>query len=839
MRLLSAVLLALAVAASWAPGAQAEDEPPAAARSAVVVLDRGADARKGSAFDAANALRIWKSLEAQGVATRLLAAGIRNSGATELADVPPTRAGLAALAQDARYAFAGPTDVRAALAWALESAPTGPVDLVLLGPWSPTSKPKTRDSKKAKGEDADPLAGTIARWNAKAPKGSRVLSVGAGPGRAVLKDARGFAGDGRLVIGFSKPEATTKGFSPLPRVGQPAALLEATVQIIGDLLRMGPRARGTEQGAPALRARSDITEDELTTTATAGLHKVVVGRRPIDGRTVTITFQRATAKDLHWLAPAPEALTLRWDKLAPDARLVGPDEAAVPTFTAVDVAAGAPVSVSYRLLRTLAGRTPAWKVAAEAGKLPPGLTVGIGDEVRTTPEIAETEIRVVFTPAAGKPLEAQGVITLSADGMPEVLRLPFEIRVPQGRATLRAQVRDAALPPAAADKLTTISVVAENANVPAAIQIVARCDGGQERWLRARVTSPGGDVATWRLDKALVLDVGVERTLAFDVLPGSPVELAWPCLVTLTPKAIDGMALSGEAVITIRQRRPRIVLIGTAPEYRLEDETIVADTPLVLQLDADGGDGDWLLALRSVAPSVRQSGEAPIGWQAVTRGEGMWHLVPTGRWSGPTPSIFSPREVPLELEISWSEGGAPGKVGIPVNVPARWGKRGFLLVALAAMALLIALMTMTFMRTPPVSGTLLYTIDGLGGAVGRLDLAPVGRRVRTITADEKGRLSIAGGGEVIGKIRPTRVGGMLEYADAMGSRERRLLVDGLSLRTDRHLVRYVSGRAAAAADAPLDVPDLLGPEYDIETGRVGDSGDEASGGQAAPGAQGD
>lgn len=76
-------------------------------------------------------------------------------------------------------------------------------------------------------------------------------------------------------------------------------------------------------------------------------------------------------------------------------------------------------------------------------------------------------------------------------------------------------------------------------------------------------------------------------------------------------------------------------------------------------------------------------------------------------------------------------------------------------------------------------------------------------------------------------MRPTRVGTMLEYLDVSGTKERRLLVDGVSLRLGRHLVRYVYGRPGAdeATPTPPAGDDLLGPEYDIASGRI-DSLDE-------------
>ena len=54
MRLPGAVLLVLVLSASGARGAVAEDEPASertAARRTILVIDRGADARKGAAFD--------------------------------------------------------------------------------------------------------------------------------------------------------------------------------------------------------------------------------------------------------------------------------------------------------------------------------------------------------------------------------------------------------------------------------------------------------------------------------------------------------------------------------------------------------------------------------------------------------------------------------------------------------------------------------------------------------------------------------------------------------------------------------------------------------------------
>ena len=248
----------------------------------------------------------------------------------------------------------------------------------------------------------------------------------------------------------------------------------------------------------------------------------------------------------------------------------------------------------------------------------------------------------------------------------------------------------------------------------------------------------------------------------------------------------------------------------------------------MLTLDADGGDGDWLVNLLETQPVVRVGGDAPIGWQAVSRGAGTWHVVPAGRWTGAEPGIFEDETLTIGLTFEWPAGDAPPPASLPVRIPARWGRKGFLLVGFAGLALLLALTVLGWMRTPAVKGTLLYTVDGLGSTVGRLDLVPVKRGTKPVTSDAKGRLTVAGDGEAIAKVRATRVGGMLEYTDPEGGRERRLLVDGMSLRLGRHLVRYVSGRAheVDSSQAPTEVPDLLGPEYDIESGRIDALDDE-------------
>ncbi|MDA1193941.1 MAG: hypothetical protein O2894_02040 [Planctomycetota bacterium] len=801
---IAALLLTLAASA------RAEDEAPV--RQAVVVLDRGTAARTGHRTDASNALRIWLSLAGRGLDLRLVAAGVDAEGETVLDDVSPTKPGLEGLAREPTYDFRGPTDPRAALAEALDRAGEAPIDLVLLGPFGA-----------AAGEDAKPrpaLVDAIKRWNAEAPDGSRVLAVRMAPkALARLEGVRGLTATGRLIVGFGEPTVSTQPFSPF---GQAATGMEARVRLLVDVLALEERV---EHGS-VLAATSDVPRDRVEVDATAGLHTFVLTRQPADGRDATLSFvRRSKDADVTWLVDRPRPLSFRWEALASEARLERTEGGPAAPFAALDVEVGAPKTVLLRLQRTLTGPPPAWRVAAAAGELPAGLTVEVGPEARLSTEIGESEVRITFSAQAGQPVAASGTLVLSAEGVETAATLPYEIRVRPGRVTLTCTVAPTALPVAAADTPSVLRLVPSNANVPPTLNVRATCDGGQEAWLTGLLRSPIGTVTRWDLTAPLVLDVDQERTLEFELDPDAPAELIWPCAVTLTPESTAGLEVEGEAVLVIDKRKPRIELGGPPPSYHVEDRTLRADGDFVLRLEPDGGDGEWLLELLKTPPTLR-SRTGTIGWQAVPRGQGVWHVVPSGEWTGAEPTIFRDQEAYVEVEIDWALGSSPGTLEVPVVVPARWGKRGFVLVSLALMALLLALLVVGYMRTPPVKGVLLYTVEGLDSTVGRLDLAAVGRRTRLIVADDHGKLSVAKQGDAIARVRPTRVGGMLEYMDVTGQRERRLLVDGVSLRLGRHLVRFVYGRRAGDADAaPPAGEDLLGPEFNLESGRIDALGD--------------
>ena len=821
--LLAVLSFAATVPVLLLPATQCAAEAPG---TLVVVLDRGHAADRGAAADAGNALRIVEAAGARGLETLVLALGSNARGRSVTTNPEATAAGLEALGEDADYSFRGPSDARTALRRALAAhADGGRLTVVLLGPFDAMS-PKARSPKgvspkavspKAVSPEDDEGVKDLEHWNENAAADSRFLPIGLGAqALKSLAGARGLPKAGHLVLGMGKPEVTVTPFSPLPAEAPPPEALTARVQLLVDVLRLGG------DGAPAavVALSSDVAEDRIATKTLAGLHDFTIRRRQRDGRLATLTFKPAAADGIVWLCDTPEPVTYRWDRLRPDVLLLGPKGQAAPAFAAVDAEAGTPVVSAYRLRRSRTGPAPAWRVSYEGGTPPDGLEVEVGDEVQTSPEIAESEVRITFRAQPATPLEGKGTLVLSADGMEESLRVPYDVRVQPGAAALEIVARPQALPAAAADRNSTLHVVAKNGNVPTRVQLRAACETGHEEALSALVRGPDGDTSTWSLKEPFSIRVGVEHQLAFQFDSPAPTAWPWPCKIDIEMVPAPGLDAEGRGTISIRLRRPQLALIDPEFSFELVDGKLVMEKPIQLRLDGDGGDGDWLLALMQTEPTLKAEGDAISGWKAVGKGPGVWEIVPRGEWNGPTPKVFTDHEVRVGLTVNWPAGAAPGRLEVPVLITPRWGVKGYIFVGLAAAAVLLGLMILFQMRSVSVEGTLIYTVEGLDGTVGRLDLAPIGRRSTHVRADERGRLSLGKEGEIVARIWPTRVGGMLEHVDAKGHRERRLLVDGLSLRAGRHILRYMSGRAAEAAAAPEPVPDLLGEEYDIESGRV-------------------
>jgi hypothetical protein len=718
-------------------------------RALLVVLDRGAGAESSAEGDAGNALRILGQAARQGRPATLLALGRSAKGRVVSTQVEPDAAGLQALAEDENYAFRGDSDARVALQRA-QAAHKGsePMDVVLLGPFAEApAEDEGEDAaaeateKEAKAEAA--RAALVAAWNEKAPAGSRVLPIGiSNEALETLQGTEGLASTGFLVPGMEAPRLSIFPFSPLRHPPAAPAPLVAEAQVLVDVLRLGTAT----EIPPLLEMLSDVKEDRITTTMLEGRHTFHLERAQGDGRIAALRFRPAPTQSVIWLCDVPETLSFRWEALEPDAQLVGPNDETPPTFAAIDVEVGAPYASAFRVRRSRVGPTPAWRASFPDGAAPEGLRVEIGDETRVSDEIAETEVRVSLTARPATPLQAKGRIAIRADGWEQDLLLPFEVRVRPGVARLVVVAQPHALPRAATDAPSTLEVRAVNANTPASLRVQATSAGNQSSWLAALLEAPDGTQRQVPLSEPFAVEVGVLYKLRLARLPAAPTDLDWPAELTLSLVPTPGVEIDDRQVappLGVRVRRPRLVQVGRTPRYDVVDGTVSATGALRLRLDPDGADGDTALAWMQTEPRLRVAGDTPIGWKTVGSGPGEWTIVPAGTWSGPPPGIFEPKTLTIALQIEWPVGDAPGPFDLSMQIAPKWGGKGFLLIGLAGAAVLLGISVMFLMRSAPVRGTLIYTVDGLEGTVGRLDLAPVGRRTSAVTADERGRLSWA------------------------------------------------------------------------------------------------
>ncbi|MHC5009510.1 MAG: hypothetical protein ACYTG6_01015 [Planctomycetota bacterium] len=786
----------------------------ARAAEVLVVLDRGSDAQGSAERDAQRAVRLSEALERNGHDVRLVVYGTRPDGRPRIAYVrgEPAKALPEQVAREG-WQFEGPTDPRTALARAFRlHVSREPLWLVLVGPFAGVPA-QVEDGRRA--------------WNERAPAASRILPIGLTPealGR--IEEARGLVRKGEIVLGAGPALARTEPFSPL-REDDDAPPLEAVIEVPLDVVPVGmPRdlALLLAQGDPETDDLADLGRDDEA----ASVARFRLRRSLADGRKTTVSFRPNDALDnVLWLGALPASVEITWRDLVPDARLRSAEGGAAGPFTSLETVFDAPRVVRYRLVRTNTGPAPAWVLTAASGERPEGFSMALGPEV-VEEGLVTTEVRIAFVAARGPPFETRGTLRLSAPGHPAAFDVPYHVEVPPGRVTVVLERPDGvlALPPAAADPTWQVGVEAGNANAPDRVQLALEVAPPElASHVTARLDPPGRRVRAGETFFAVVGEVISARLESGTAPPGAEGTARF---VLVQAAAVLGAEVEPAPV---RVRRPRLVADTSVARYRVEDGHVVADRPLRVHVDPDGGDGAWRRALYDTAPTTEV--DAPVGWQWESPSPGAWTLVPVGPWRGARRDLFRARTEPYRARVAWSGGPAPGAVELTVEVPPRWGAAGWVLVGLAGLALVLVGVAVVAHRTPRVTGSLLYAAKGLEGAVGRLDLSGVGRRRRAVVADARGRLALGGPGREILVIRPTRVGGILEVPPrGKGAEgERRLLVDGLSLQVGRHRVRYVSGRPSEE-DLRLEipeVPDLLGPEYDLAGGRIDALAPEAPG----------
>lgn len=835
---------------------------PASADDAVVVLDRGRGARAEAHRHEQQALRVVRALEARDVETRLVLYGTRPDGrvrASSLSGDLEDRIARAGAKEGWRYE--GATDPRHALEASVEDYDgAGPLVVVLLGPFGAeaTSAPggddgesTGDDEEEANGDPAGDRASgdgaaadsaaaeALAAWESRAPPTVRVFAPDVSSQRlALIGEARGVVTAGGIVLACGDPVGAPAPWSPLATSDEERSL-GATVHVPLELLAIGdaPRerlfaaassdGRGTLEWVQPASPSGEAGEEGVTFSVTRAL----VSDDPAT-RIETVSFSVVEDPRWLWLTDPPQPRTIQWTSLRPDARIAWfadadgriPVDAARP-LDASPLHVGSPVTRLCRMEHTRVGTDPIWRVAVVDGDLPAGWSVEPGDVVNLTDEVARRDLVIRIEPHPGDPGTWQGSVLIQADGHPRRFVVPFQFVTPPGQVVARLEApTEARRLPAAENSLPwNLHLEEETPNAPRLVRVEAVLEPASlASVLTARLEGTGGVDLAWDLASPLDLQPGRRYALHLDLAPGVAAAQGTMALRIPDQRGVQGRA-AGRGVLV--PRAPRLRVASSAWHYGMDGGEVVGDPPLLLEVDADGGGGAWRLALLETEPSVEVAAGAQVAFALRPDGPGRWALVPDSGWRGARGDTFSDREESVPVRVTWAPGAVPEDLSLTIRVRARWGAAGWILAALAALALALGLWGLLQLRAAPVDGTLLYVVEGRQSAVGRLDLTPAGRHVTPVLADKAGRLSLGGrrkhGGSPVAIVRPTRVGGLLEIPTATPA-ERHLLVDGLTVTAGSHRFRYVAAQPEAAIVPGVDAlgPELLGPEYDLPTGRI-------------------
>lgn len=785
-------------------------EQTARAETVVVVLDRGAGAGGRATEEAALAQRLVRRCQERGDTVRACAVGARPSGKPRVVDlkVPPDEAQWKGLGATEGTAFDGRSDVRAALAAALRgTTPKDALVVVLVGPFGRV-------------EPVPEGAGfALETWNRTAPPGSRLIPLSLSTEAAkVVEGAKGYQPRGAVVFGLADVVVEAQPWSAFDEAPRLEARLSASIDAV---------AWGEGPATPGRLAAQGGAADAITATD-GGLRLTREHAAGLETR-VTLSVQAPDAWDLSLPSP-PHGLT--WTEHKPEVRWLTPD-GRPPRLEALDLEVGVAREARFRYRRTV----PAEATTAESHR------------VLLEPRDGAPSLRMTLRPervVSALVVEGEAVLSLTADarlaaaGMGGTVHgfpprhatrdstwllddaIAWSATLAPGRVRVGLTAPGVqALPAASTDPPWDLALTAENRNAPAEVELVWRAEPPEaDGRLELRLRRGDAEESVWRPGEARSLAVGAPWKVRLVSVGDDPFPLASGAL-RLEAVAHERLEVTVAGEAAWRARRPRLLHESGVPTYVTTAKESREERPLRLTLDPDGGDGPWLTRLLGRAPTVVAAADAPQSFRVATLGPGLWEVRRDGPWRGPRPSVFDDREERVPLTVSWSEDRDPLRVEATVHVPARWGRMGWVIVGLAAAAVLLGLFALRAHRVVPIGGTLLYTIEGVEAAVGRLPLAAVCRRRTTVTADARGRLELGGAGEALLRLVPTRVGGMAEIPRPGAGAERRLLVDGLTLRVGRHALRYVQpgseGSAAPPSTTPA-VPDLLGPEYDLPHG---------------------
>ncbi len=766
---------------------------PGEARGRIVILDRG----RGAKDDASRLSEVALRIAGDDAASTLILYGTRAGGRPRFAVVRGDRAAALREADTKEgWDFTGPTDVRQGVLLALERRTFDtPVDLALVGPFSGT------EDLPAGQDDA-----ALETWRNRAPEGSRIwpLALGTAARRAVGA-LPGVVGSGWVLLDVGPPAVEVDPHSPIA----PDEPYRARVRA-----RVDAAVVGVQPDVMPLLVSTDGADD--VKTRLEGAELVASVARPT-AAVAKAQVEISVADDVPVLVAAalPEPARVVWDQLRPDARLVKEDVAPVE---ALDLEADRPLVVERTIERVVVGAPARWTARGRDAALPEEVEVAFGETRPARHDVERTPVTIRMHAVPGHPIERSGTIVLDSGTPGVAIELSYHVVVlpGHGHARLDAPGGEVALPAGEDDDALDIDVERDDANAPPEVALRLDVDPAPPAGLSFEVTLSDGRVLRFAPGREIVVPLPGRHRVVPRLAKGTR---PFAATVTLAAGATPGVVLETKGRATLRPRRPRLRLEGGGG-FRLEGDRVVPVEPLRLRLDSDGGDETWRLALLEHPPALRVGPSAPVRLVLVPDAPGLWRIEAAGPWRGERGAIFSGRAETVPIEIAWSEGGTPRSVEVRVDVPARWGRLGLVLIGLAGIALLVGAIAASHLRAAPLEGTLLYAVEGKAGAVGRVDLAPAGRRARTLVSDPAGRLALGGDGEAVARVRPSRVGGFLDVPGPNGV-ERHLLVDGLVVTSGRHRVRYISGQVQPPPGGTLDpVPDLLGPEFELETGRV-------------------
>ena len=521
----------------------------------------------------------------------------------------------------------------------------------------------------AEAPDEEALAKARAAWD-DAATGSRLLPLATmdAAARKTLDGLDGLADGGSIVLAFGTPALETEPFSPL----DPDVPLVARVRVPTTLLSVAATSDGGDGHVLALESERDGDAVELQAGGEGALRFEI--RRPIDGpRAGSATFRETEDARTYVLADPPAAVTWTWDRLKRDVRVRGVDGSDARPIDARDTEVGGPRELRYRVLATKPAADELDPAVFVNGTERPvaGLRAWIDGRAKRDAEVVEAVLRVRYAPKPASPQDVEGEIRVGGRS------IPFHVSADAGRATLAATPpgRPVALPLARERETVTVQVRATNGNMPEATRFELACE--------PEAYAPRVRLRVFKADGA---ELRVAPGAAFDLPTGEAVEVvaelndleAWAALdpgtLRIRPAKQAGVVVEGALELPYRFRHPRLVVQDEHPRYELVDGVVEAVTPLRLALDADGGDGAWLLARLSHEPRVTERGTATLSdWEVVEEGRGTWRVEATGSWRGIEPAPFAADLAGITFRIEWDGGAVPGDVQATVDVPARWG----------------------------------------------------------------------------------------------------------------------------------------------------------------------